>query len=189
MSNYQNAQTFSNEDYGKTVFGKKTYEQCKFVSCNFVETDLSSTEFIGCTFDSCNMALIKLANAGLKTVVFSNCKLIGVDFNQCADFLFNVRFNRCLLDYSSFMRKKMRKTLFNECSMIETNFSDCDLSEAVFDMCNMSGTIFSKTNLGKANFYTSQHYSIDPTNNIVKKAVFSVNGVIGLLHKFDIVIE
>ena len=187
--NYHISETFSNIETSKQVLSKKTYEQCRFVSCNFMESDLSGSEYIGCTFESCNLALVKLVNTGFKTVIFDNCKLIGVDFNPCSDFLFNVRFNRCMLDYTSFIRKKMRKTVFKECSLVEANFSECDLSEAIFDTTNLSGTVFAKTNLSKADFTTALYYNIDPNANIIKKAIFSANGLAGLLYKFDIEIE
>jgi len=43
--------------------------------------------------------------------------------------------------------------------------------------------------LEKVNFLTSYNYSIDPENNRLKKAKFSMNGLAGLLGKYDIEIE
>ena len=38
-------------------------------------------------------------------------------------------------------------------------------------------------------FKTSYNYSIDPEVNSIKKAKFSLEGISGLLYKYDIVIE
>jgi hypothetical protein len=52
----------------------------------------------------------------------------------------------------------------------------------------LAGATFDNTNLEKTNFTTAFNYSIDPDNNRIKKAKFSVPGVLGLLNKYDIVI-
>ena len=41
----------------------------------------------------------------------------------------------------------------------------------------------------KADFYTSYDYSFDPDKNKLKKAIFSVDGLKGLLEKYDIVVK
>jgi fluoroquinolone resistance protein len=43
--------------------------------------------------------------------------------------------------------------------------------------------------LEKADFRTSNGYSIDPEMNRIKKAKFSLEGVAGLLDKYDIEVE
>ena len=73
--------------------------------------------------------------------------------------------------------------------MHEVDFSETDLSESVFAQCDLSRSIFSNTNLEKVDFRTSFNYSFDPSINRIKKAKFSSEGVIGLLSKYDIVIE
>jgi fluoroquinolone resistance protein len=43
--------------------------------------------------------------------------------------------------------------------------------------------------LEKADLRTAYNYSIDPSINKIKKAKFSLPGVVGLLSKYDIEIE
>jgi uncharacterized protein YjbI with pentapeptide repeats len=71
----------------------------------------------------------------------------------------------------------------------ETDFAECDLTNGVFDNCDLSGALFDHTNLEKADFRTAFNYSVDPENNRIKKAKFSLPGVTGLLHKYDIEID
>jgi len=63
------------------------------------------------------------------------------------------------------------------------------LTNAVFDNCNLSQAIFENTILEKTDFRTSYNYSIDPEINRIKKAMFSIAGLSGLLNKYDIDIE
>ena len=71
----------------------------------------------------------------------------------------------------------------------ELDFSETDLSSAIFEGCDLQRSIFSGTNLEKADLRTSYNYSIDPEQNRLKKAKFSLPGVIGLLDKHDIQID
>jgi fluoroquinolone resistance protein len=53
----------------------------------------------------------------------------------------------------------------------------------------MAGAIFENTILEKADFRTAYNYTIDPVQNRIKKAKFSVTGIAGLLSRYDIAIE
>jgi hypothetical protein len=49
--------------------------------------------------------------------------------------------------------------------------------------------VFIDTIANKADFSTSYDYSFDPEKNKIKKAVFSMEGLKGLLEKYDIVVK
>jgi len=53
----------------------------------------------------------------------------------------------------------------------------------------LAGSIFDNSVLEKTDFTTASNYSIDPEINRIKKAKFSLPAVVGLLNKYDIVIE
>jgi uncharacterized protein YjbI with pentapeptide repeats len=133
--------------------------------------------------------MMQLSGTSLKTVLFKNCKLLGIQFQSCADFLFSVSFQDCALDYSSFANKKMPKTKFNSCSMKEVFFIGTNLSNSVFENSNLAGAIFNDTQLTAVDFTTAYNYKIDPEFNPMKKAKFSTQGIVGLLDKYDIKIE
>jgi uncharacterized protein YjbI with pentapeptide repeats len=133
--------------------------------------------------------MTKLAGTSLKNVSFKNCKLLGIQFHTCDDFLFGVSFLDCVLDYSSFTNKKMPKTNFNSCSMKEVTFVGTNLTNSVFENCNLDNAIFNETILAGANFTSAFNYKIDPEFNPMKKAKFSTQGIVGLLDKYDIKIE
>jgi uncharacterized protein YjbI with pentapeptide repeats len=103
--------------------------------------------------------------------------------------IYEFHFKDCLLDYSQFYKLKLRQIQFIHCSMIATDFMETDLSGALFDSCNLRRAVFSNTNLEKADFYTSYEYRIDPEKNKMKKAIFSTQGLHGLLEKYALVIK
>jgi uncharacterized protein YjbI with pentapeptide repeats len=79
--------------------------------------------------------------------------------------------------------------VFKNCSLQEADFTNCNLSSSVFDNCNLEKATFENTILDKADFRTAYHYTINPELNSIKKAKFSLIGVVGLLSKYDIIVE
>ena len=71
----------------------------------------------------------------------------------------------------------------------EVDFSGTNLIESAFHNCDLNGSVFSRTILDKADFRTAYNYSIDPENSRVKKAKFSAVGALGLLDKYDLIIQ
>jgi fluoroquinolone resistance protein len=168
---------------------KRTFENCRFISSDLSYADLSGLTFANCFFDECNLSLIKLSGTGLQDVQFKGCKLTGADFSKSNDFLFEVSFTNCLLDNAIFYKKKNKGAKFNDCSLIETDFTEADLTEVQFNNCNLHRAFFNHTVLKNADFRTSYNFIIDPDINNLKKARFSVQGLPGLLAKYDIRIE
>lgn len=181
--------TFQNIDYTQNVIDKGEFENCVFSQCNFEGVDLSQNIFIDCTFSSCNLSLSKLTKTAFRDVSFKDCKLLGLRFENCNDFLFEVRFENCILNLSSFYKRNSKKTLFNNCSLQEVDFSEADLSGSTFNNCNLSKAIFDNCNLEKVDFRTAFNYSISPERNRIKKAKFSSQGLAGLLQHYDIIID
>lgn len=167
----------------------REFEGCIFKNCDFSNSDFAYNTFIDCDFIDCNLSMTKLNNTSLKTVQFKNCKLLGIQFHTCDDFLFHVDFEECTLDYSSFANKKMLKTKFVNSSLKEVTFIGTNLSNSVFENCNLAGAIFNDTQLKEVNFLTAYNYKIDPEFNPMKKAKFSTSGIQGLLEKYDIKIQ
>ena len=127
-----------------------------------------------------------MRGTSLKQVHFENCKVLGIQFQECDDFLFEVDFNSCNIDYASFTNKKMQKAKFINSSVREVNFTSTDLTKATFDESNLQGAIFENTILKEADFSSAQNFTIDPENNMLKKAKFSKDSLEGLLSKYDI---
>lgn len=189
--------TFDKIDFKQVPLGKGEYEYCTFLNCELSDADLSELKFSECEFSGCNLSLAKLTQTGLKDIKFKNCKMLGLNFGECSQFGFAVKFDTCILNHSSFSnpespmnkRVRFRQTVFKNSQLYEVDFTECDLSCSVFDKCDLSRTIFERTILEKADFRTAFNYSIDPELNRIKKAKFSRSGIAGLLEKYDIEIE
>ena len=180
---------FEKHDFTEIPLPAGDFENCVFINCNFASADLSERAFADCSFQSCNLSLVKTFKTTLNNIHFTDCKLLGIHFETCSEFLFSVIFSNCLLDLSSFEGRVMKKTRFTACSLKETDFTNSDLSASIFDRCNLDKTIFENSNLEKADFRTALNYSIDPDRNKIKKAQFGLTGLPGLLEKYDIVVK
>ena len=181
--------TFEKVSYVDKKVNNREFEDCIFRNCDFSNSDFSNNTFMDCEFIDCNLSMTQLTGTSLKTVHFKECKLLGIQFNMCTDFLFSVSFQDCVLDYSSFANKKMPKTIFNSCSMKEVSFIGTNLTNSAFENCNLDNAIFNDTHMAGADFKTAYNYKIDPEFNPMRKAKFSTQGIVGLLDKYDIKIE
>jgi len=83
----------------------------------------------------------------------------------------------------------MKGTVFKNSKLEEVDFTECDLNNAIFENSDLVGATFDKTILEKSDFRTSFNFSIDPSANKIRKAKFSMSGIPGLLHGFDIEID
>lgn len=103
--------------------------------------------------------------------------------------MLQLSFKECQLSFSSFYQLKIPKTQCVNCNLEEVDFTETDLNTSLFDTCDLKNAIFEQTNLEKANFITSINFDINPENNRLKGARFSKENVVGLLQKYNIVIE
>lgn len=181
--------TFEKQDFAYTPLKIADYECCNFINCNFEKADISGINFAECEFTGCNLSLANINKVSFKDVTFKNCKMLGLRFDSCNNILFSVGFDTCTLNFSSFFKLKLKSTQFVNSNLQEVDFSGANLSMANFDNCDLQGAIFENTNLEKADFRNAHNYSFDPELNNIKKAKFSIQGIAGLLSKYDISIE
>ncbi|MBX0333154.1 pentapeptide repeat-containing protein [Pontibacter sp. HSC-14F20] len=178
--------TFEKITYPNKAVRGREFEDCVFKNCDFSSADFSNNRFTDCEFIGCNLALLRLSNSTLNGVTFKECKLTGINFSECEEFLFTVGFESCLMDYTSFLKRKMPKALFIDCSLKNAVFEFTTLTKARFENTDLAGAVFERTNLSEADLSTAYNFIIDPELNNIKKAKFSENGLAGLLNRYDI---
>jgi uncharacterized protein YjbI with pentapeptide repeats len=122
-------------------------------------------------------------------VIFDSCKIVGLDFNLCHKHLLKLHFKDSILNTCNFSHLNLIKTNFINCKIHEGLFEESNLQEACFDECDLTDSIFNRSNLSKADFRSAKNYTIDPSNNHIKKAKFSIPEVIGLVRFYDIEIN
>lgn len=182
-------QTYEGQDFTKTPLNKGDYENCTFKNCDFGNHNFIDFKFVDCAFENCNLSLANIAGTAFQHVNFKDCKMLGLRFDAVHPFGLSFTFEGCQLNHSSFFQLKIKKTIFKDSQLQETDFVETDLSNAIFENCDLSRAVFNRTLLEKADFRTAYNYSIDPENNKIKKAKFSIAGISGLLNKYDILIE
>lgn len=186
---YITDETFTAERVKDSVPGPGIYDGCRFERCDFSGADLSGFQFIDCQFDSCNLAGANLAGTGIRQTKFSHCKLTGIHFENCHPVFFDPVFEQCRLDFSSFFRKKLTGKSLAGCSLKEVDFSEADLSGVDFSGADLEGAVFSGTQLEHADFRDAVHFHIDPEKNKLKKARFRLDGLAGLVGKYELLID
>jgi uncharacterized protein YjbI with pentapeptide repeats len=188
-SKFTEDETFKGIDYTETSLIKGDYENCVFERCNFSKSDLSAVNFTDCEFEDCDISMANISNTAFRNVNFNKCKLLGLRFEACNEFLFSVAFESSQLNLSSFYKMVIKDTVFKACNLREVDFAAADLSAAVFANCDLAAAIFENTNLEKADFSTAENVVLNPDINKIRKAKFSIQGAIGLLAKYDIIVE
>lgn len=168
---------------------KGVYEECSFIKCDANRADLSGITFRNCSFDGCDLSLATLRSSLLQDVQFRSCKLLGVQFSECKGFLLKLDFEECMLKLALFSQLKLKNIRFKNCDLQEADFTETDLTGAIFEECDLLRTTFLKSNLEQADLRSAFNYSIDPESNRLKKARFLIPQVIGLLDRYDIIIE
>src|SRR5215217_1784785 len=104
--------TFENIDFSEKSLSEREFIKCEFINCNFSKSSLGHNDFIDCLFKNCNLSMATLQNTGLNNIKFIDCKLMGLDFSVSNSFSFSINFQGCILDYSTFLRRKLKKTNF-----------------------------------------------------------------------------
>ncbi|MDC9722733.1 MAG: pentapeptide repeat-containing protein [Urechidicola sp.] len=183
------SEIFKGIDYTNTRLPIGEYDNCNFINCNFSSSDISNCTFIECKFEDCNLSNTLTKNTAYQEVGFLNCKMMGLKFNSCNNFLLAISFKNCQLNLSSFYQLKIKNTPFNNCNLQEVDLTEADLTGSEFNNCDLNRVIFDQTNLEKVDFRTAINYEIDPENNRIKNARFSSGDLIGLLKKYRIKID
>ena len=181
-------QLFTKQDFTENPLPVGEYDNCNFRSCIFTATDLSGIRFIDCTFKGCDLSNVKVNKSSFHETKFKECKMLGFRFDLCDQLGLTVRFENCQLDHS-FYQVKLNHTVFMNTSLKEVDFTESDLRNTILDQCDLLSAAFSHTNLERANLSTAINYSIDPENNRIQGARFSLPSVLGLLDSYNIVIQ
>lgn len=93
------------------------YYECTFDKCNFSGQSIGRVIFERCTFKECNLSLVKASNTSWLDVLFTDCKMTGINFTLSNRFGLSVEFRNCLLSYALFTEMKLKGTRFTRCDL------------------------------------------------------------------------
>jgi len=185
--------TFSDLNYSSTTLQNKVFENCKFVDGVFSESKFVGCKFIDCEFKSCNLSATQFDESSFSEVTFYESKVIGVNWTKLKWPFIKLsspfQFYKSNISHSSFYGLELKELIIEECKAHDVDFRSADLSDANFVLTDLERSQFMHTKLCSANFTDAVNYHIDPNENDIRKAKFSMPDVINLLHIFEIEIQ
>ncbi len=188
-ANEYNEERFVELEASGEDFELRQFYDCVFERCDFSQANLSGCRFVDCTFSFCNLANSIMRATALRSVVFSESKLLGVDFSLVDQVMLEVSFDKCDLSYGAFSRLDLRAVKLLNSNLLEAQFESCNMIAADFSGSTLEGTSFANCDLTKADFSDAEGYCFDPRLNKIKGAKFSLPEAVTLLKAFDIVLK
>lgn len=174
-----------NEDMGRVRF-----ESCAFERCVFDGGQWKLCRFEQCRFQDCRLLNVKLPSSRFHDVRFTRCKLAGINFGQLdTKLIFSAMVEDCKLLSCTFPRMDLSRCRltgneWEDCFFDEANLSGLDFSGAVF-----GGSRFARCNLEGSDFSDAAEFLLDPRENRLRGAKFSVGSALELLGFFGIVLK
>lgn len=168
------------------------FYDCVFSRCSFVESIFRRCRFVNCAFRECDLSLVQVPDSTFSSTRFESSKVIGVNWTQ-ADWAMGglgnpVGFFKCAMSHSTFIGLSLRGIQIRDCAAVDVDFREADLSRADFAGSDLSRSMFGDTNLSEADLSRARNYHIDPGQNVLGGAKFSLPEAMSLLHSMDIVL-
>lgn len=184
---------FSDIDYPSALIQNKVFEECQFIDANFSETQFVRCKFIGCEFKNCNLSAAQFDDATFNDVIFTESKIIGINWTKLRWPIINIslpfQFYKSNLSHSSFYGLELKEIIIEECIVHDVDFRTADLTGSSFILTDLKQSQFVHTKLCAVDFTDAINYQIDPRENDIRKAKFSLPDAIHLLDSFDIEIN
>lgn len=183
-------QNFSGLSYLSAIIEDKLFEGCRFTSANFSESRFLRCKFVDCEFNNCNLSAVQFNASSLDDVTFFESKVTGVNWTMLhwprIRLSSPFRFYSSIISHSSFYGLELQELVIEACVAQDVDFRGADLRRANFKLTDFEKSQFVHTKLCAADFTEAHSYSIDPTQNDIRKATFSLPDAIHLLDGFDI---
>jgi len=188
------------------MFEKNEYSETTFSDLKCVGTDISGIEFLECTFkssvfekvtfrncifeqcvfESCALILPGIGHSTFDDVQFLECKIAGLNFGDLNAFSVKLGFEKSKLLSCSFVGLDLKGTSFINSQIVDSVFRECNLQKSDFEGVLFRSTSFSRNDLTCTNFKDASGFFINPCENKLKGASFSLAGAMGLLNQFEI---
>lgn len=186
-------QSFADINLKNKSFEQCYFENCTFNTCYFDDSSFIKCKFVDCSFKSCSLNLVTLTGSSFIDTEFSNCKMKGINWTQIHFPYVTVSspifFHNCDISFSGFYDLKVPGISIIECKAHEIDLRGTDLSSSDLSGSDFKLAQFNKTNLKSADLRNCINYEINPTENSIEKAFFSLPEAIELLNTFKINID
>jgi fluoroquinolone resistance protein len=180
---------FEKEDLSGKHLAASEFTDSTFLRCKFDESHFEDCRFTACIFDECDLSLVRLTGSTFSSVTFENSRAIGVDWTRAAWPSLGsaqIAFLRSSISHSTFIGLSLQEIRFIDCTAIDVDFREADLSRALFTNTDLAESIFLNTILTQADLSRARNYYIDPGQNKISQARFSLPEALSLLYCMDI---
>jgi fluoroquinolone resistance protein len=186
-------QVFSNLVHLNHRMDENEFQDCTFENCNFAEGTFKDCRFIETKFVNCDLSLIQVSGCFFSEVQFRSSKCLGIDWTLAIKSKTRLQkqfdFQQSSLNHSTFIGMDLPEIQFQECSAQNVDFRECNLTRANFAETDLSQALFQRTNLTEADFRKARNYMIDPLDNTLSRARFSMPEALALLYSLDIELD
>jgi fluoroquinolone resistance protein len=183
-------QIFEQAQIEREKLVRAEFADCKFVKCDFEAAIFDHCRFTHCKFRDCNLSLMQIPESSFPSTIFEKSKLIGVDWTQGnwsqVEFSQLDGFFDCVLSHSTFIGLELKGIQIKNCIANEVDFREADLSKVDFRGTDLTKSLFGNTKLVEADLSRARNYQIDPGNNNLKAAKFSLPEAMALLYCMEI---
>lgn len=189
-SNEHDDETFTDIELAGAIIEGRRFRDCSFVRCNLSDASLVRCRFSDCKFVDCNLSLTKVTSTGFSGVTFTDCKTVGINWTDA--YWSSIRvpgslsFVRCILNDSTFFGLDLRELKLIDCRAIDVDFTGANCEDADFSHSDLRDSVFRQSKLARANFSEASNYSINISNNDIKRAKFTLPDAMSLLYSLDI---
>ncbi|MCP4538472.1 MAG: pentapeptide repeat-containing protein [Chloroflexi bacterium] len=168
------------------------FYDCEFVQCSFTESEFRNCRFVNCVFRQCDLSLVRVPGSTFSATRFEESKAVGVNWTQ-ADWPATglgdpLGFIKSAISHSTFIGLRLKGIQIKDCIAIDVDFREANLSQADLAGTDLYGSRFGNTDLTKADLSHARNYHINPGQNVLSQAKFSLPEAMSLLYGLDIVL-
>ena len=190
--------TFENKFFQDTsckeeTITNKVFDHCQFKKVRFDNSHFKQCHWIDCEIEACNLSMVAFEQCRFDDVIFSDSKLIGVDWTRVKwpsiRLASPLKFYQSDLSCCNFFALMFPEILMEACKLHGVDFREATLSEASFVGSDFKDSLLMHTDLSGADFTDAINYFINPFDNTIRGAKFSMPDAMNLLNGFEIEID
>lgn len=173
----------------KETYIEKNIIQSYFENYKFIEVNFIDCIFEDIIFENSTINLTKFNGCKFDNVKFKNCEIIGVNFSELSKFILDFSLEGTLIKYCTFIKLDLKKLKFIRNIIEETSFEECNMKEIIMENNKFKEVYFKNCDMRKGNFKDCSNLQVNPLNNNLKNAIFSLDSGILILKELGIKIE
>jgi len=186
---------YEDEAFEGLFFAKAELERSHFYGCTFEEgvlreSVLRECRFIECVFRGCDLSLAQVFGSAFSSSRFERCQVVGVNWTHAEwgddGLKMPAGYFDSALNHSTFLGLNLKGISIVDCAAADVDFRDANLRQADFGGTDLSGSLFNHTDLTDADLSRARDYRIDPSQNTLRNAKFSLPEALSLLYSMDI---